>query len=99
MPLRCKSIYNLLFCRGNYIIEFRNWQYLVSSPVPPQSGPWPAGQGQALPLPCHDPVPAPNSAIMTGSSWATDRPNRGFVVTYNPSIAVSSDIEERRNTL
>ncbi len=36
---------------------------------------------------------------MTGSSWATDKPNRGFVETYIPSIAESADIEERKNTL
>ena len=30
MSLQYKSSYNLLLCRGNYIIELKNWQYLVA---------------------------------------------------------------------
>src|SRR5437870_6855954 len=30
MPLQYKSSYNLLLCHGNYIIELKNWQYLVA---------------------------------------------------------------------
>src|SRR6266496_3877137 len=30
MPLQNKSSYNLLLCHGNYIIELKNWQYLVA---------------------------------------------------------------------
>src|SRR5579859_8241070 len=38
---------------------------------------------------------------VTGSIWfrVMAMPRRGLVATYMPSIAVSDDIEERRNTL